>query len=382
PEKQIAFKFELETAFSILRSVEWSESGATYTPIGIVDPVRLAGTTVQRANLNNPGMMRSLGLKIGRAVSIVKRGEIIPKIEGLAPPGALPDDPGIVTKEIEIPSLCTTCGTALVDAGTRLYCPNAACPKRLLHRLEKWIAVLDIRELGEKLIAQLFSKGRVRQISDLYTLTAQELAGYDRMGELSAAKVIRHINSPRNLSLAAFVAGFDYEGIAETTMDKIACAGFNTLAKLSCAAVEELADIFGIGTITAAIIADGLKETTQEMDAVLAAGIVTIAEPPAAETLKLSGVSFCFTGELSSMKRAQAEEKIKTLGGQAKSTVVKDLTYLVTNDPQSNSSKNKKARELGIPIINEEQFLELIGQDTGQETSDPKVAANGQGLLF
>ena len=294
----------------------------------------------------------------------------------------MPDDPGIVITEIEIPSLCTTCGTALVDAGTRLYCPNAACPKRLLHRLEKWIAVLDIRELGEKLIAQLFSKGRVRQISDLYTLTAQELAGYDRMGELSAAKVIRHINSPRNLSLAAFVAGFDYEGIAETTMDKIACAGFNTLAKLSCAAVEELADIFGIGTITAAIIADGLKETTQEMDAVLAAGIVTIAEPPAAETLKLSGVSFCFTGELSSMKRAQAEEKIKTLGGQAKSTVVKDLTYLVTNDPQSNSSKNKKARELGIPIINEEQFLELIGQDTGQETSDPKVAANGQGLLF
>jgi DNA ligase (NAD+) len=90
PEKQIAFKFELETAFSILRQVEWSESGATYTPIGIVDPVHLAGTTVQRANLNDPGMIRSLGLKIGSAVSVVKRGEIIPKIEGLAPEWALP----------------------------------------------------------------------------------------------------------------------------------------------------------------------------------------------------------------------------------------------------------------------------------------------------
>jgi DNA ligase (NAD+) len=90
PEKQIAFKFELETAFSILRQVEWSESGATYTPIGIVDPVHLAGTTVQRANLNNPDMIRAMGLKLGSAVSVVKRGEIIPKIEGLAPEGAVP----------------------------------------------------------------------------------------------------------------------------------------------------------------------------------------------------------------------------------------------------------------------------------------------------
>jgi DNA ligase (NAD+) len=387
PEKQIAFKFELETAFSILRQVEWSESGATYTPIGIVDPVHLAGTTVQRANLNNPGMIRSLGLKIGSAVSVVKRGEIIPKIEGLAPEGAMPKN--FTTEntekekegEIEIPVRCGTCGSDLIDADTRLYCPNTACPKRLLHRLEKWVSVLDIRELGEKLLRQLFDKERVRHIADLYTLNAEELASYERMGELSAAKVIRHIQTKRELSLATFVAGFDLEGIAETTMEKVAAAGFNTLKKLRNASVENLSAIYGLGEITAKVIVDGLNETTAEMDAVLKTDVISIALPPSEETQPLRGLSFCFTGELSSMKRGQAEEKIKALGASAKTSVVKDLSYLVTNDPGSGSSKNKKARELGVPIIDEKQFLVLLaGATDSEKTSVP--AATGQGELF
>ncbi|MDR0495185.1 MAG: NAD-dependent DNA ligase LigA [Treponema sp.] len=371
PEKQIAFKFELETAFSVLRQVEWSESGATYTPIGIVDPVHIAGTTVQRANLNNPGMIRSMGLKIGSAVSVVKRGEIIPKIEGLAPDGAVPSLEPVREQKIEFPVRCSVCGTDLIDAGTRLYCPNAACPKRLLHRLEKWISVLDIRELGEKLIRQLFDKERVRHIRDLYTLTAEELADYERMGELSAAKVIRHIQTERELSLAVFIAGFDLEGVAETTMEKTAAAGFNTLEKLRHASVEELSAVHGLGEITAAVIADGLKETAAEMDMVLAAKVISIASPPPEESQPMRGLSFCFTGELSSMKRNEAEDKIKALGASVKSSVVKDLSYLVANDPASGSGKNKKARGLGIPIINEEEFLALLENKAQTSASAP-----------
>jgi DNA ligase (NAD+) len=370
PEKQIAFKFELETAFSVLREVIWSESGATYTPIGVVDPVRLAGTTVKRANLNNPDMIRSMGLKIGSTVSVVKRGEIIPKIEGLAPVFSKEK-----TQEIEFPKVCGVCNTALVDAGTRLYCPNPACPKRLLHRLEKWVSVLDIRELGDKLLRQLFDKNRVTRINELYTLTAEELAEYDRMGELSAAKVIRHIQTKRELSLAAFTAGFDMEGVAETTMEKIAAAGFDTLEKLRAASVADLASVYGLGEITASVIVDGLKECAAEMDAVLKTGIITIAPPPSEESQPMRGLSFCFTGELKSMKRGEAEEKIKALGAQAKSTVVKGLSYLVTNDPASGSSKNKKARELEVRIINEEEFLALF-------SDKPKKNAPAQGELF
>jgi DNA ligase (NAD+) len=369
PEKQIAFKFELEEAVTVLRAVQWSESGATYTPIGIVDPVRLAGTTVQRANLNNPDMIRAMGLKLGSVVAVVKRGEIIPKIESLAAPEQAARlleklrstaEGEIVEQDIEFPGKCGSCGAALEDGGTRLFCPNPDCPKRLHHRLEKWISVLDIRELGEKLLRQLFDSGRVRHIGDLYTLSAEELADYERMGELSAAKVLRHIRSRRQLSLAAFIAGFDFEGVAELIMERVVQAGFDTMEKLRRATVEELAAVYGLGEITARTIHDGLVETAGEIDRVLAAGIISIAPPAAAETQPLRGKSFCFTGELAAMKRGQAEEKVKALGGSAKSSVVKDLSYLVTNDPESGSAKNAKARSLGIPIINEEQFLALL----------------------
>jgi DNA ligase (NAD+) len=371
PEKQIAFKFELEAAVSVLRQVEWSESGATYTPIGVVDPVRIAGTTVQRANLNNPDMIRALGLEIGSKVVIVKRGEIIPKIEGLAAGGK--DNEALT--EITFPVTCSACGSELVDGGTRLFCPNALCPKRLHHRLEKWVQVLDIRELGEKLIRQLFEKKRVQHIQELYTLTAAELAEYDRMGELSAAKVIRHIQAKRELSLASFIAGFDLEGVAETTMEKVTEAGHNTLQKLRAASVPVLAAVYGLGDITAKTIVDGLVETAADMDAVLASGIISIALPPAAEAQPLRGLSFCFTGELESMKRNQAEEKIKALGASSKSSVVKGLSYLVTNDPESGSSKNRKAHELGVPIIDEGQFLAILKKSGAAEKAP-------QGELF
>jgi len=363
PERQIAFKFDLETAYSILRNVEWSESGATYTPIGIVDPVRLAGTTVQRANLNNPDMIRTMGLKIGSAVAVVKRGEIIPKIEGLAPASALSEPEE--KSEIIFPDKCKSCGSALEDAGTRLYCPNPACPKRLHHRLEKWVSVLDIRELGEKLIRQLFDSGRVRNVSDLYSLNEAELADFERMGELSAAKVIRHIRTKREISIQAFVAGFDLEGVGELIMERVVSSGFDTLEKLRAARIEDLSAIYGLGEITAKTIFNGLIECKEDMDKVLSAATISIALPSNKEEVPLKGISFCFTGELKNMKRSQAEEKVKALGASVKSSVVKDLSYLVTNDPESGSAKNKKALELGVKIINEERFIKLIKE--GQE---------------
>jgi DNA ligase (NAD+) len=382
PERQIAFKFELEVAVSMLAAVEWSESGATYTPIGIIDPpVRLAGTTVQRANLNNPAMIRNMALKIGSLVTIVKRGEIIPKIEGLAVDNETNSNE---QSEIEMPSVCGTCNTTLIDAGTRLYCPNPDCKKRLLHRLEKWIDVLEIRELGEKLIRQLYEKGRVHHIEDLYTLTVDELAAYERMAETSAAKVIRHIRNPRALSLSAFIAGFDFEGIGETIMDKVAAAGFDTLEKLESASVKDLSEVFGLGEITAKVIVDGIAESKNHIEAVLSHQVISIKLPLSDDEQPLKGKSFCFTGELISIKRNEAEAKVKVLGGAAKSSVTKDLSFLVTNDKDSGSGKNKKANELGIPIINEKEFLAIIDNPSKiDEKKQSKPKGNiVQGDLF
>jgi DNA ligase (NAD+) len=351
PEKQIAFKFVLEEAVSTLIAVEWSESGATYTPIGIVEPVRLAGTTVQRANLNNPAIIRGLRLKIGSRVVIVKRGEIIPKIERLA------EENSLLTEEIIAPEQCGVCGTALINEGTHLYCPNAACPKRLLHRLQKWVTILDILELGDKLINRLFEKRRVIHIADLYTIEPKELLIYDRMGDLTAEKVVRNIHDKRTVTLSTFVAGFDFEGIGEILMEFIVGAGYDTLDKLRAASEEELAAVHGIAEERAKTMKESLEQTTAEMDEVLK--YITISAPRPSG-LPLEGLSFCFTGELRTMKRHEAEAKAKALGGTTKSTVVKGLSYLVTNTPESGSGKNKKARSLGIPIISEAAFSEML----------------------
>ncbi len=351
PERQIAFKFPLEEATTTLVSIEWSESGATYTPVAIIEPVRLAGTTVKRASLANTNTLRGMGLMLGSRVVVVKRGEIIPKIEGLV--GNPPD-----SRPIDIPTVCT-CGAALVDDGTRLYCPNAGCPKKALHRLEKWLATLDVMEFGTTILRRLFDSGRVRTIADLYSLGAEELAGYERMGEASAAKIVQNLRTRAEPGLAEFVAGFDIEGIGLLTVEKAAARGFDTLETLRAARPEELAAIDGFGDIMAATLSEGLKTLGPEMDAVLASGIVAI-KPPLAGGGPLSGLSFCFTGELNTMKRSRAQALVKSLGGAVRNAVASGLSYLVTNDPASGTGKSKKAASLGVTVIDETAFLALV----------------------
>ncbi len=351
PEKQIAFKFSPEEAVSTLREVEWSESGANYTPIGIIDPVRLAGTTVQRANLVNTNIIRGMGLKLGSRVIVTKRGEIIPKIEGLVenPPDFL---------EIAVPSSCS-CGTLLVDEGTRLYCPNPDCPKKIRHRLEKWLSVLGVRDFGGVIVGKLLASGRVRSIPDLYGLRPPELAEYERMGETLARKILRNLAARSEISLARFVAGFDIEGIGELNAEKAIAAGFDSMLKLREAKIEELAVVDGLGEATAKTITEGLRALGAEMDALLATGAVRILPPESSGPL--AGKSFCFTGELDSMKRSEAEAKVRSLGGQAKASVTKGLSYLVTNDPTSGSEKSKKAAAYGVETLDEAAFLVLVG---------------------
>ncbi len=363
PEKQIAFKFSLEEAVTVLREVFWSESGATYTPIARTDPVRLAGTTVQRANLVNPNMIADLGLRIGSRVVVTKRGEIIPKIEALVenPPDA---------RTIEQPHVCSTCGSALADEGTRLYCPNAECPKRLHHRLEKWISVLDIRSFGENLIRRLFEVERIRTIPDLYTLTVDDLSGMERMGPQSAARVLRALSARKTVSLAEFVAGFDIEGIGVTMMEKLVAAGYDTLDKLFAVTEQELETVPYFGSALAKSLAGQLAVLRPEMEELIGSGFIEIAKPVANGTF--TGKSFCFTGELTTMKRNDAEAMVKSLGGSTKSAVTRDLSYLVTNNPASASSKNRKARELGIPVIDEDAFLALAQGSTVSE--EPELA--------
>lgn len=358
PDRQIAFKFSLEEAVTILRSVDWSVNGGTYTPVAIFDEVELNGTKVQRASLANPDTMKALGVKIGCKVVVVKRGEIIPKIENVIHEDALCESP------VVFPDKCECCGSKLIDNGSRLYCPNKKCSKRILHQLLKWVQVADIRDLGETLVTQLFEKGKVQSISDLYKLSAEDLTPFFLNEEslaaekksLGAEKVAASIQNHRKMSLAVFVAGFDIEGIGETTVEKLVAAGFNTLNALLNMTVEQASAVYGFAEILAKTAVDGLNENALEMR-FLAENFVEIVQDSAG---KLVGKSFCFTGELHSMKRNDAEALVKVNGGTCKSSVTKDLSYLVTNDVSSGSSKNQKAVKFGIPVINEEQFFKML----------------------
>ncbi len=362
PDRQIAFKFSLEEAVTVLRSVEWSQNGATYTPVAIFDEVALNGTRVQRASLANPDTMRKLGVKLGSHVVVVKRGEIIPKIEGVVEEK---DQSEQELSEIEYPVVCETCGTKLVDEGSRLYCPNKECSKRILHQLLKFQQVADIRDLGETLITQLFKDGRLKKISDIYSLQVEELVPYFLNEEsqeadkrsLGAEKVYKSIQAHKTMTLPVFLAGFDIEGFGETLAEKLVQAGYNTLEKLLAATEDQIADVYGFAEIMAHTIVMGLAENANEMRTLVNDGIITIKS---LDNGKLAGKSFCFTGELVTMKRQDAEALVKQNGGAVKSSVTKDLTYLVTNDTTSGSSKNVKAAALGIPVITEEEFLKLL----------------------
>jgi DNA ligase (NAD+) len=358
PELQIAFKFSPEEAVTTLVDVEWSESGTSVTPIGLVEPVRLAGTTVQRANLANPGMIRSMDLRIRSKVVITKRGEIIPKIESLVenPPDAAP---------ISIPTHCSLCGTPLVDEDTRLYCPNPACPGKAYHRLEKWLSVIDIKDIGSALLRRLFDAGRVVRIPDLYSLTVEELLSFERMGDKSAKKIIRNIKAQSDVSLSQFVAGFDIEGIGILMADKLVAAGYTTLEKLLLAPWPDFESIDGFAEITAKALYNGLRVVEADMRELVDKGFVRIRAPSAAvsaEKIPVAGKNFCFTGELVAMKRSEAEKLVRDSGGFVKTSVTKDLDYLVTNDPSSGSEKNRRAQELSISIIDEAQFLAMLGR--------------------
>ncbi len=359
PDRQIAFKFSLEEAVTTLRQVEWSINGGTYTPVAVFDEVELNGTKVSRASLANPDTMRNLNVQIGSHVVVVKRGEIIPKIESVV----LEDN--IQTTQIEFPQKCEVCGTTLVDEGSRLYCPNKNCSKRILHQLLKYQQVVDIRDLGETLITSMFNDKKIMSVTDIYNLTEQDLVPYFLNEEsmeqdkksLGAAKVYNSIQSHRKLKLSTFIGAFDIEGIGETSAEKLVAAGFNDLEKLLNATQDQIAGVYGFADIMAKTVVEGLKENAEEMRNLVNSKIIILeAEGEGA----LSGKSFCFTGELNTMKRADAEQLVKKNGGSIKSSVTKDLSYLVTNDTTSGSSKNQKAAQLGIPVINEEEFRKLI----------------------
>jgi DNA ligase (NAD+) len=353
PLKQIAFKFDLDRAVTTLLAVEWYISGKVRTPVAVMEPVQLNGTTVKQASLANPNLIKELGVKIGSSVEVVKRGEIIPKIEKVifTPPDA---------KEIEIPEVCTCCVAKLVNAGSILYCPNKDCDETKLHRIEKWVEKNEIMNLSYATIRKLWDAGIVKSIQDLYALSVDKVRHLGGFGE-GFERVVREIDKKRVVPLARFVAAFDLDGYGEKLIKPL----FDALQVQSLEDVfslkrEDIDKVPGWTGIRAVEFPNLIQEVKDEMKDL--SGVVKIENPVKTASGSLAGKSFCFTGSLETLKRKDAEKLVADKGGTVAGGVSKTLSYLVTNDTSSGSSKNKKAADLGVRVITEKEFLELIRQ--------------------
>jgi len=350
--KQLAFKFNAEEIETTVLDVEWSISGHNYTPVAIVETVHLMGSNISRASLANPNLIDELGLKIGSEVFISKRGDIIPKIERIikTPPDA---------KEIPIPTVCEECNTSLINEGTRLYCANEFCSKRLYHRIVKWIKKLEIKHFSKKLLLRpLFDTGKIESIADLYNLKISDLTRFEGVKETSAKKALDNLFAVKEISLAKFIGGFDIENIGEDLTQRVVDAGFDTFDKIRNASVHQLSQVDGFAELTATYLLNDINKLYPEMKAVLNTNRITIKEGKSMGG-KLEGLTFCFTGKLETMKRAEAEQMVRDHGGEPKSGVVKDLSYLVTNSTEP-TAKYTKAQEQGSKIITEDEFLGMI----------------------
>lgn len=348
PRGAMAFKFASPAKVSRVVKILWDTGpSGRVTPVAIVEPVELAGAVVQRASLHNVANVRALGIGAGDEVLVSRRNDVIPYVEEVV------EKHGAAA---EIPTTCPVCAAPLSIEGEYLLCRNASCRALIEGRIENWIAAIGALEWGDKLIAQLVEAKLVREPADLYKLTVDDIANLDRRGEKSAKKCLDQLRSRLPLTLPVFLAALGIEGFAIQTARLLVAAGYTTIDALLAASEADLAGIPGLGAIKAGLILRGLRGRKEEIDRLIAAGIVPVTQE---QEGPLAGMTFAFTGS-ATRPRGELTQLVESNGGRVLSTVTKELNYLVIADPESTSSKAVKARKLGTKLITEEQMIELI----------------------
>lgn len=365
PRAAVAYKFASMAKISKVLGISW-ETGPTgrVTPIASVAPVEIGGAVVQNVVLHNVSNIERLGIGIGDEVLVSRRNDVIPHLEE------------VVVKHGETakaPKTCATCDSELTKRGEYLICTNVDCRAVVCGRIHRWVGIQDIHEWGDKLIQQLVDAKLVREPSDLYKLKPEDIAKLERRGMIIAKKVLENLHAKLPLSLPVFLASLGIDEFALETAKLIVANGYDTLEKVQAATAEELSKIKGMGTIRPKSIVAGLKARKDEIERLLAVGVVPVA-PTAGGGL--GGKSFCFTGALS-RPRKEYEEMVEQHGGTLLSGVTKELSYLVMADPSSGSSKAEKARKYGTQCIDEATFLSLV-EAAGQATESGAAGPDGK----
>ena len=332
------------------------------TPVAVLTPVEIDGSIVARATLHNDDEVKRLGILIGDTVVVRKAGSVIPEILG----PVLSARTGIEHPFI-MPAVCPVCGSQLVriedEAATK--CVNASCPAQVRERLLHWCSkdAMDIQGIGEAVVDQLVTAGLVHDVADLYDLTEEQLLQLERMGSLVARKLLVHLEESKERGLARVLYAMGVPQVGEVGARDLAQA-FGSMETLASATPESLIHVYGIGEKTAENITAFFQEEHNRtlVERLRKAGVHMegVAAPGAHGPL--SGKVFVFTGELSTMARSKAQELVRALGAETSETVSRKVTTLVAGSAAG--SKMARARRLKIEILDEQQFLSLVGQGT------------------
>ena len=364
PKWAVAYKFPPETKFTKLTDVTVAVGRTgVLTPTAVLEPVRLAGTTVSRATLHNLDFIRERGIMIGDTVAVRKAGDIIPEIVE-----ALPDKRDGSERPFMMPERCPSCGEPVVRdetcgvEGAAYRCTNSACPAQLSRSLEHFASknAMNIEGLGPQIVELLLAAGLVRTAPDLYALTAEQLVPLDRMGELSAKNLVAAIERSKSAGLERLIYALGIRNIGEVAAAAMA-ARFGTLERCLAATYDELCAIEDFGDVTAQCVLNFFShpQNIELCRRLPEAGLVTVAVAKKADDT-LGGKTFVLTGTLPTMTRDEASALIKEHGGKVSGSVSKKTSYVVAGEDAG--SKLQKARDLGVTVIDEAALLKMLGK--------------------
>lgn len=379
PRWAVAYKFKAEQALTRLLSVDFQvgRTGAI-TPVANLEPVQLAGTVVKRASLHNAEQIALLDIRLGDMVYVEKGGEIIPKITEIE----LSERPA-ESQPFEFITRCPECGTELVkyEGEARHYCPNSSsCPPQIVGRIVHFISrkAMNIEGLGDETVQLLYDNGLVHDISDLYTLKRADLVRLPRLGEKSADNILRNIEASKQVPFARVLFAIGIRFIGETTA-KILARQFKNIDALIHADPEQLIEAEEVGEKIARSIIEYFADAgnMRIVERLRSYGLQFQNQVQEGATDRLAGLNFVISGTFVHHSRDQLKELIERHGGRNLSGVSSNVNYLLAGQ-NIGPAKLAKASKLGVKMINEEEFMQMLGDESAVSTENMPV----QGTLF
>ncbi|MDP3791179.1 MAG: NAD-dependent DNA ligase LigA [Candidatus Omnitrophota bacterium] len=359
PRWEIAYKFPAEKALTMVNDIiiQVGRTGAI-TPVAILKPVHLSGTTVSRATLHNFDEIERLDVKIGDKVYVEKSGEIIPKVLSVAKEKRTGKE-----RSLNLPISCPACGSKLhrVEDEVALRCENAGCPAQMKERILHFASrnAMDIDGMGEAIVNQLVDKSLVRDYGDIYGLKLDDIKGLERMADKSGANLISAIEKSKSNNLNRLIFALGIRHVGEHAAWLLANS-FGSIEKLSSSSVDDLVGVHEIGPVMAESVNNFFanKENLRILKKLAESGLKMTAGVLKEKGGKLEGKTIVITGTLKNFSRSQAEDLVRKLGGNPSSSVSKSTDFLVAGTAAG--SKLDKARALGVKIIDEEEFKKLV----------------------